>query len=137
MPTDQQGIKDIGHSTWARRFVASHLQEVAQDQQRLLRKIPMVKDLQCAWLILLHCAAARANYQFRSVRSSATRTIRKNPDEGVLQGLATILGTDLGQCAKAVRELVTLPLWLGGMGLNQCDTHKGAAHWAVGLTVCP
>ena len=48
MPTDQQGIKVLGTPLGHDDFVASHLHEVAQDQQGLLRKIPMVKDLQCA-----------------------------------------------------------------------------------------
>ena len=31
-----------------------------------------VKDLQCAWLLWLHCASARANYQLRVVNHTST-----------------------------------------------------------------
>ena len=79
--------------------------------------------------MLLHCAAPRANYQLRSVRPSATEQFARTHDEGVLQCLATILGTDLGQCTEAVRELVTLPLRLGGMGLTSATRIRGSAHW--------
>ena len=44
-----------------------HLQAVVAEHQILLDRIPRVKDIQNAWLLLLHCASARANYQIRSV----------------------------------------------------------------------
>ena len=39
-------------SCWAHRW---------EEQSTLLARIPLVADFQSAWLILLHCAAARAN----------------------------------------------------------------------------
>ena len=108
VPTNEQGIKVLGTPLGHDDFVAHHLREVAREQQELLDKIPLVKDLQCAWLLLLHCAAARANYQLRSVRPSATEEYARTHDEGVWQCLANLLGTDLGQCT-VVRELATLP----------------------------
>ena len=75
----------LGHDD----FVASHLQEVARPT-RVSEKDP-VKDLQCAWLLLLHC---QLPVQIREVFSHS-----------VWQCLATPLGSDVGQCTEAVREL--------------------------------
>ena len=129
VPTHEQGIKVLGTPLGHNDFVAHHLRQVAREQQGLLDKIPLVRDLQSAWLLLLHCAAARANYQLRSVRPSATEEYARTHDEGVWQCLATLLGTDLGQCSVAVRELATLPLRLGGLGLTSAVRIRGSAHW--------
>ena len=92
-----------------------------------------MKNVQSAWLFLLHGAAARANYQLRSVRISATEENARTHDQGVWQCLATLFGTDLGQCTVAVRELATLLLRLGGLGLTSAVRIRGSAHsgsWA-------
>ena len=120
VPTNEQGTKVLGTPLGHDDFVAHHLREVAREQQELLDKIPLVKNLQSAWLLLLHCAAAGANYQLRSVRPSATEEYAKT---------ATLLGTDLGQCTVAVRELATLPIRLGGLGLTSAVRIRGSAHW--------
>ena len=51
----------LGHP----EFVASHLEHIAEEHRVLLERIPAVQDVQSAWLILLHCAVARANYLLR------------------------------------------------------------------------
>ena len=129
MPTNEQGIKVLGTPLGHDDFVAHHLRDVAREQQELLDKIPLVKDLQSAWLLLLHCAAARANYQLRSVRPSATEEFARTHAEGVWQCLANLLGTDLGQSTEVVRELATLPLRFGGLGLTSPVRIRGSAHW--------
>ena len=44
----------LGHP----EFVAAHLARTITEREVLCRKIPSVQDLQRAWLLLLHCAAA-------------------------------------------------------------------------------
>ena len=39
-----------------------------QAHRTLLQRIPRVPDVQSAWVLLLHCASARANYSLRVVR---------------------------------------------------------------------
>ena len=66
IPSSQQGIKVLGTPLGHVDFIAQHL-NVTEEQRCLLERIPMVQDVQSAWwLLLLHCAAARANYQLRS-----------------------------------------------------------------------
>ena len=70
-----------GHSVegrWGVHRPARHQgarQEVAQEQQGLLRKIPMVKDLQCAVVVALR----RGEPTTKICQTFSHRTIRKNP----------------------------------------------------------
>ena len=57
--------------------------------QVLLDRIPMVQDVQSAWL--LHCACARANHLLRVVRPSAAANFEETHDRAVWQCLANIL----------------------------------------------
>ena len=43
------------------------------DQDVLLERIPAVPDMQAAWLLLSHCASARANFVLRTVRPELAR----------------------------------------------------------------
>ena len=53
------------------------------------------EDVQSAWLFLLHCACARANYLLRVVRPSAAAGFAETHDQAVWDCLANILRTDL------------------------------------------
>ena len=44
---------------------------------------------------------------------------------------------DLGQCTEAVRELATLPLRLGGLGLTSAVRIRGSAHWGSSADCLP
>ena len=86
LPTDRQGIEVFGTPLGHPDFVARHLQAVVAEPQTLLDRIPRVKDLQSAWLLLLlHCASARANNQIRSVDPVSTAEFAQAHDDGVWQ----------------------------------------------------
>ena len=84
LPTDQQGIKVLGTLLGHRDFVAAHLARVLRSHETLLERIPAVQDVQCAWALLLHSAASRANYQLRVVRPELTEGFARGHDEGHL-----------------------------------------------------
>ena len=46
-------------------YVRAHLQDIVDTHQVLLSRILAVPDLQSAWVLLLYCAATRANYFLR------------------------------------------------------------------------
>ena len=81
--------------------VARHLQGIVQEHQTLLDRIPHVKDLQCAWLLLLQCASARANYQLRPW----------------IQPARNIMQIDRTQ-AQTMKDIASVPLVSGGLGLR-------------------
>ena len=91
--------------------------------------IPRVKDLQSAWLLLLHCASARANYQIRTVDPVSTGEFAQAHDDGVWQCVCNLLQIEPTQAAS-VRDIASLPLVLGGLGLRSVGRSGVPAHWA-------
>ena len=67
LPPSQQGIVVLGAPLGDPAFIQAHLDKKVAEQRTLLERIPLVADLQSAWLILLHCASAKANYLLRVV----------------------------------------------------------------------
>ena len=70
----QQEIPVLGTPLGHPSFDEAHLELKVAEQRTLLERIPMVPDLQSAWLVLLHCASARANYLLRVVVAHKPRT---------------------------------------------------------------
>ena len=60
VPTTMQGMKVLGTPLGHPDYVASHLEAMTRKHGVLLESIPNVVDVQCAWLLLVHCASARA-----------------------------------------------------------------------------
>ena len=56
VPPNKQGLKILGAPFGHQEFVSAQLEKKLQKQETLIRRIPLVPDLQSAWLILLHCA---------------------------------------------------------------------------------
>ena len=75
-----------------------------------LDMIPLPADLQASWLLLLHCAAARANFLLRVVEPGAAA--RRGFRELLVRHLAGGFSPD------STRDAATMPLVLGGIGLR-------------------
>ena len=73
VPTARQGMKVLGTPLGHRDFVRTHLEGTTADHQFLMDRIPLMGDQQSSWLLLVHCAAARANYMSRVVEPDATQ----------------------------------------------------------------
>ena len=56
----------VGHSAFVRKW----LDERIDDHCALFERIPLVRDTQCAWLLLLLCAGPRAAHVLRNVPPS-------------------------------------------------------------------
>ena len=57
------------HQILGEELIRLHQFEVkAAEHQTLLQRIPNIKDLQCAWFVLLHCA--RVNFFIQTVSPS-------------------------------------------------------------------
>ena len=68
LPTDRQGVVVLGAPIGHAHFVAGELHAKTEEHSVLFQRILAVPDLQCAWLLLLFCAATRANYFLRVVQ---------------------------------------------------------------------
>ena len=129
IPTAEQGMKVLGTPLGHEDYVARHLEAVADEQRVLLDRIPRVRDVQSARLLLLHCALARANYQLRSVPPNASAEFAATHDAGLWRCLCSILQLDPAQ-ADSVRETATVLLSLGGLGLRSALRTRVPAFWA-------
>ena len=69
----------IGHP----KFVRRQLEIVSQEHQTLLSRIPHEQDTQCAWLLLAHCASARANYLLRVMHPEVVEEFARRHDAGL------------------------------------------------------
>ena len=81
----------VGHSVGESGFHPRASGTKVEEQRTLLARIPLVGDLQSAWLILLHCAAARANYLLRVVEPQSVAAYARAHDEGIWSCLCTLL----------------------------------------------
>ena len=85
----------VGHDDYVRRL----LEKVQAKQQVLLDVIPKVPDVQSAWLLLLRCASARANYQLRVIiRPGLVESFAESHDQGLWRCLCAILEVPVDTC---------------------------------------
>ena len=99
------------------------------EQRTLLERIPQVRDLQSAWLLLLHCATARAKYLLRVVEPQAVAEYARLHDNGTWNCLCHILHISPEQGAD-IRSAANLPLVFGELGVRSASRVCVAAYWA-------
>ena len=83
MPEVEQGIRLLGTPLGHPVFVEDQLARLTTSHRVLLERIQIVNDLQVAWLILVFCAATRANYVLRVVHPHRARTFAERHDAEV------------------------------------------------------
>ena len=129
LPTSEQRVRILGTPVGFPDFVQAFLRKVLEEHDVLLSRIPRVEDSQSAWALLLHCAGGRANYMLRVVRPEAVQTFAEGHSDGLWSCLRNILGATL-DTNPTVRDIATMPLSLGGMGLRNAARMSPAAFWA-------
>ena len=89
-------------------------------------------DLQCAWRLLLQCAAPRCNHLLRTVPHSPSAAYAAGHDAGMQQTMVALLGTLPGDHEQTTmaHNLASLPMRLGGLGLRSARRLASAACWA-------
>ena len=63
---------------------AARLRAMLAEHQLLLGRTPAVPDPQAAWVLLVSCAAARANYDLRAIRHELAEGYAEERDKGIL-----------------------------------------------------
>ena len=123
LPTSEQGVCILGTPVGDPDFVQAFLRKVLEEHDVLLSRIPMVEDLQSAWVFFVHCAGGRANYMLRVVRPEAVQTFAEGHSDGLWSCLRNILGVIL-DTNPMFRDIATMLPSLGGMGLRNAVLHK-------------
>ena len=118
-------------SLWGHHdFITAFMERKSAEHATLLERIPAVPDVQSAWLLLLHCAQARANFLLRGVQPSLSAPFAARHDNNLWHCLCEILNLPPEQCDAGARDTASLPLVLGGMGLRSATRMRSAAFWA-------
>ena len=58
----ENGLRILGTPVGTAAYVEAHARARPEEERRLLRELPELPDLQCAWLLPYFSAAARANH---------------------------------------------------------------------------
>ena len=126
----------IGHED----FVRAQAEERLQAEAELRRGLAALPDLQCAWLLLLFCAAPRAQHLLRNVSPALIAGYARAHDDAVWQTLVQLLG-GRGHVRDAdwehARKVAMLPASLGGLGLLAAERLAPAAYWASWADALP
>ena len=91
LPTHRQGLNVLGTPLGHPDFVRTSLEMKNIGHQCFLDRIPLLEDVQASWLLLVHCASARANYMTRVVEPGATLDFSERNDEALWQCLCQIM----------------------------------------------
>ena len=126
---EESGILIPGTPVGTPEFVLRQLEVKAAEHQVLLQRIPDFQDLQCGWLVLLFCAAARANFCIRTVSPTLSQACAAQHDAQIWSCFCTLVGVDPGAIACSAKAASNLPLAMGGLDLRSAVKLRHAAHW--------
>ena len=85
------------------------VQKKSEEQKLLFDRIPVVPDLQSAWLILLMCASTRANFWLRGVQPELPESYAEARNARVWECL---------------RQILKAPVEAGGRRSRRCRSPK-------------
>ena len=128
-PDAENGVRILGTPLGTPAYAAAHAAERLAEEKRLLAELPELPDLQCAWLLLYFSAAARANPLLRVVPPEGIANYAKPHDDEVWATLCSLLHVDPKDPeVEDARDLGTLPMRLGGLGLRDARRTSPAPH---------
>ena len=126
LPLTEQGLTVLGALVGQVEFVQAQLTKKGAEHEALLEMIPQVPNVQVAWLLILFCAGARANFLLRTVQPELTQEFARHHDEQLARCLRRVL--HINPVPLEVQVAASMPLTLGGLGGNSERT-RDAAHW--------
>ena len=101
--------------------------------------VTWVPDLQCGWQILLQCAGPRCHHILRTLPPSESAEYGQRHDDGMWQAMQALMGGLMGteEQKLTARQLTTLPMRVGGLGLRCARRMAPAAHWSSWADALP
>ena len=139
---EENGLIVLGAPLGNDEFVKAFAMKRRREEQLFLDRLLHVPDLQSAWLLLLFCAAARANHMLRLLPPTASEEYAISHDAAVWQALCELLAQErlkesAGPLAQRTRHLATLPGRMGGLGLHSAARSAHGAYWASWIDALP
>ena len=139
----KRGSKKASRS-WAPKigstqYTRARMQERIADEQRLWNAIPRVRDLQCAWQLLLQNAGPRANHTIQTFPPESSHQYALEHDAGMWRTALALLGEIPGTASEVrdAEQMATLSMRMGGLGLRSTGRCATAACWASWADALP
>ena len=85
-------------------YVAARLNAKSEEQRSLFQRIPLVADLQAAWVLLFYCGATSTNSWLRNVQPAQTFWYAQQHDDNVWDCFSRLTGFSHGQFAHGASE---------------------------------
>ena len=117
----------IGHEDFVNRMAEERLEK----ERTNLEYLPKLEDLQCAWLLLIYCAVPRANHLLRVVPPDLIRSYAEKHDNLIWRTFCKITGCLEWESYMKIREVASLPMRLGGLGLRSAVRTSIGAYFAA------
>ena len=129
---ERRGLKVLGTPVGTAEFAAALGEKWTEKEKKLWELLPLLPDLQTAWLLLLNCAGPRFNYRSRTVPPLQNGAYAKAHDDGMWATLCALLEKRHLEehTSGAPARKATLPLRAGGLGLRSAVRTGPAAYWA-------
>ena len=125
----ERRITILGTPVCTREFVLEQLQSKIGEHSTFLNRIPAIQDLQCAWLLLLYCGVARANFFLRTISPDLSLDFATRHDSQIWDCFCSVVGVDPAAVQWSSHAAASLPLAAGGLGLRKAVKLRHAAHW--------
>ena len=122
----KDGVRILGTPVGSDSYVETATEERINEEARLWAALPWVPDLQCAWQIILQCAGPSCHF-LRTVPPHQSAKYAEDHDKG--------MGDEVRK--EEGRQLATLPMRLGGLGLRSASRTALAAYWASWADALP
>ena len=126
LPSHKQGVRILGTPLGRAEFVEGHREK----HGILLDRITKVIDLQSAWLLLLFCAASRANYVLRVVHPENSFQFATHHDAGIRQCFENPVAHSRHCCCVGDGQFA---VWIRRTEFEECRTppdHRLLVKWA-------
>ena len=128
---ERRGIKVLGTPLGHPAFVRTLTDKRLDDEERFLSKLLRLGDVQCAWLLLSYCGVPRANHLVRVLPPEVAEEYAARHDCALWRCLCALLGCESRLGDTLARDVATLPVRLGGLGLRSAARTSPAAYWAA------
>ena len=127
-----EGLEILGTPVGSVEFVQRLVDQRIQEEQKLWEAISWVPDLQCAWQILLQCAGPRCHLFLRTLPPSQSAEYARQHDVGMMTIMEALLSGLTGDTDQndTARQIASLPMRLGGLGLRSARRISPGTYWA-------
>ena len=130
----QRGIVILGTPVGTPEFVEQQLEQKVVEHETFLQRVPELKDLQCAWLLLLFCGVARANFFIRTIGPALSHSFATRHDAQIWRCFSTLVGLSPDAVCHTAKVTASLPLATGGLGLRSATKLRSLHTGQVGQT---